>query len=99
MCGGGQGSKLALCEKNGNFLSVIHLAYIACTRLHRMVQRYLAVIFPAMVRVSSLGPTVNRAQLSDRVCYVHGIYIRWYLINRCARKEQSLLFDLYKAFD
>ena len=30
---------------------------------------------------------------------LHGIYIRWYLINRCARKEQSLLFDLYKAFD
>ena len=29
----------------------------------------------------------------------HGIYIRWYLINRCALKEQSLLFDLYKAFD
>ena len=29
----------------------------------------------------------------------HGTYIRWYLINRCARKEQSLLFDLYKAFD
>ena len=29
----------------------------------------------------------------------HDIYIRWYLINMCARKEQSLLFDLYKAFD
>ena len=29
----------------------------------------------------------------------HGIYIRWYLIKRCARKDQSLLFDLYKAFD
>ena len=29
----------------------------------------------------------------------HGIYIRWYLINRCARKDQSLSFDLYKAFD
>ena len=29
----------------------------------------------------------------------HGAYIRWYLINRCARKEQSLLFNLYKAFD
>ena len=29
----------------------------------------------------------------------HGIYIRWYLRSRCARKEQSLLFDLYKAFD
>ena len=40
---------------------------------------------------------------SQNVVYVldrdHGIYIRWYLINRCARKEQSLLFDLYKAFD
>ena len=36
--------------------------------------------------------------LVGRGC-VHGIYIRWYLINRCARKEQSLLFDLYKAFD
>ena len=31
--------------------------------------------------------------------FVHGIYIRWYLINKCARKEHSLLFDLYKAFD
>ena len=29
----------------------------------------------------------------------HGIYIRWYLINRCVRKEQSLLFNLYKSFD
>ena len=29
----------------------------------------------------------------------HGIYIRWYLINRCARKEQSLLFDRFKAND
>ena len=29
----------------------------------------------------------------------HGTYIRWYPINRCARQEQSLLFDLYKAFD
>ena len=29
----------------------------------------------------------------------HGIYISWYIINRWARKEQSLLFDLYKAFD
>ena len=29
----------------------------------------------------------------------HGIYIRWYLINRCAHKEQYPLFDLYKAFD
>ena len=29
----------------------------------------------------------------------HGIYIRWYLIKRCARKVQSLLFDLYMAFD
>ena len=29
----------------------------------------------------------------------HGTYIRWYLTKRCARKEKSLLFDLYKAFD
>ena len=26
-------------------------------------------------------------------------YIRWLLRNRCASKEQSQLFDLYKAFD
>ena len=29
----------------------------------------------------------------------HGIYIRWYLKKRCARKERSLLCDLYKDFD
>ena len=28
----------------------------------------------------------------------HGIYIKWYFINRRARTEKSLLFDLYKAF-
>ena len=28
----------------------------------------------------------------------HGTYIRWYLINSCACKKQSLLFDLVKAF-
>ena len=30
---------------------------------------------------------------------MHGTYIRWYLRNRCARKEQYLYFDLSKAFD
>ena len=29
----------------------------------------------------------------------HGSYVRWYLRNRCARMEQSLLFDLFTAFD
>ena len=29
----------------------------------------------------------------------HGTYIRWYLRNRCARREQSLLFHLFQAFD
>ena len=29
----------------------------------------------------------------------HGTYIRWYFINRCARTEKYLLYDLYKAFD
>ena len=29
----------------------------------------------------------------------HDTYIRWLLINRCEHKEQSLLFDLYKAFE
>ena len=28
-----------------------------------------------------------------------GTYIRWSLRNRCTRKEQSLLFNLFKAFD
>ena len=28
----------------------------------------------------------------------HGTYIRWYLRYRCAREEESLLFDLFKAF-
>ena len=33
-------------------------------------------------------------------CGIHCAFIRWYLINRCARKElQSLLFDLFEAFD
>ena len=36
---------------------------------------------------------------SSNLSLCHGIYIRWYLIRRCARKKQSLLFDLYKAFD
>ena len=43
---------------------------------------------------SGFLPTKMRLNSED-----HGIYIGWYLINRCARKEQSLLFDLYKAFD
>ena len=29
----------------------------------------------------------------------HGTYIRWWLRNRCARKQQSLLFDLFRAYD
>ena len=29
----------------------------------------------------------------------HGTCIRWKLRNRCAREEQFLLFDLFKAFD
>ena len=29
----------------------------------------------------------------------HGTYIRWWLKKGCAGKEQSLLFDLFKAFD
>ena len=29
----------------------------------------------------------------------HGIYIRWQLRKRCAHTEQSLSFDLFKAFD
>ena len=28
-----------------------------------------------------------------------GAYIKWYIRNRCAGKEQFLLFDLFKAFD
>ena len=41
------------------------------------------------------------SEIAQRIWYKydHGIYIRWYLIDRCARKEQSPLFDLYKAFD
>ena len=34
------------------------------------------------------------------VSYTRGTYIRWQLRNyRCALKEQSLSFDLYKSFD
>ena len=29
----------------------------------------------------------------------HGFYIGWYLINSCARKDQSLLFDLNMTLD
>ena len=29
----------------------------------------------------------------------HCTNIRWYIRNRCVRKEQFLLFDLFKAFD
>ena len=31
--------------------------------------------------------------------HIHGTYIRLQLRNRCVRKEQSLLFDLFKSFD
>ena len=30
--------------------------------------------------------------------WFHDTYIRWLLRNRCARKEQAPLFDLFKAF-
>ena len=29
----------------------------------------------------------------------HGSYTIWYVINICARKEQTLLFDMFNAFD
>ena len=43
----------------------------------------------------------RRRFLFDGIFYslYHGTYIRWYLINICAREEQSLLFDLFKASD
>ena len=30
---------------------------------------------------------------------LHGTYVRWKLRNRCAPKQQSLLFDILKAFN
>ena len=47
---------------------------------------------------SAILKSLFSTQLTKKVA-PYGIYIRWYLINRCARKEQSLLFDTYKAFD
>ena len=32
-------------------------------------------------------------------CVKLSTYVRWQIRNRCARKEQSLLFDLFTAFD
>ena len=40
--------------------------------------------------------TLNRLSRRERQ---RGTYIRWVFRNRCARKEQALLFDLFKAFD
>ena len=34
-----------------------------------------------------------------RLWYNQGMYISWWLRNRCAGMKQSLLFDLLKAFD
>ena len=33
------------------------------------------------------------------LCLINGTYIRWYPGNRCAHKNQYLLFYLFKAFD
>ena len=42
---------------------------------------------------------VNVVRRYDESRDKHGTCIRWYLRNRCAPREQSLLFDLFKAFD
>ena len=47
---------------------------------------------------SAILKSLFSTQLTKKVA-PYGIYIRWYLINRCACKEQPLLFDLYKAFE
>ena len=60
-------------------------------------------MFSLMVRNKSQNFYLLTGKSFSNVAFtihvVHGIYIRWRVINRCARKEQSLLFDLYKAFD
>ena len=33
------------------------------------------------------------------IIYNHATHIGWYLYTWCARKEQYLLYDLFKAFD
>ena len=32
-------------------------------------------------------------------CLSYGTYVRWYIRNMCSGKEQSLLFDMFKAFN
>ena len=41
----------------------------------------------------------EKTQFTYKPGYGHGAYIRQSLSNRCARKEQSLLFDMFKPFN
>ena len=39
----------------------------------------------------------DRKTITSEDKLFHGTYIRWYFINRCARTEKYLLFDLFQA--
>ena len=44
------------------------------------------------------GSRKKRKKIAQKVSY-NGTYIRWLLRNRCARKEQFILSDMFNAFD
>ena len=50
--------------------------------------------------LSHFLPMIYRLPTYILICLYHGTHIRWYLRNRCARKELSMeLFVLFKACD
>ena len=49
--------------------------------------------------LASVSNRASRAIIFSRCTFIeHGTYSRWYLINRCASKDQFMLFDLFKAY-
>ena len=57
----------------------------------------LARLLPSKFKKKIMFPYFFIYSLDFLTC--HGTYIRWYLRIRCARKEKSMLFHLFKALD
>ena len=76
----------------------IHLMFLIMGRITSMNDAQMVYLRTPPL-INYIIVTFTTVQLHPEYRFGHGSYIIWYLINRCARKEQSLLFDLYKAFD
>ena len=102
----------SVCPLLGKLMSPSYKGQLICKDFSKLCKRYIVSILSTTVLSNipqrSVGITLQMEGVpSGRIppmVYHYtrdllGTYIRWYLRNRCARKEQSLLFDLFKAFD